>query len=156
MGERAAMILGLALHILAATVWVGGMFFAHQVLRPAVGVVEPAVRLPIWRRVFARFFLWVWLAIGLLLASGWGMVFGHFGGFAGVGLHVHVMQASGILMMMLFLHLFFAPWKRFRRAVDAADFAAAARQIDQIRVIVGVNLILGLFTVVVGCTGRYW
>ncbi|MEI9985070.1 MAG: hypothetical protein WDN69_18890 [Aliidongia sp.] len=73
----------LALHILAATIWVGGMFFAHQVLRPSLGPLEPAIRLPIWRRVFAKFFPWVWVGILALLASGYGMVFGQFGGFAG-------------------------------------------------------------------------
>ena len=31
----------LIVHILAAIVWVGGMFFAHQVLRPAAAMLEP-------------------------------------------------------------------------------------------------------------------
>jgi uncharacterized membrane protein len=146
----------LALHVLAAMIWVGGMFFAHQVLRPAIGTVEPAIRLPIWRRVFGRFFPWVWLSIGLLVASGYGMVFGHFGGFARVGLHIHVMQGTGILMMLLFAHLFFAPWRRFRAAVDSGDFVAAAKQLAQIRLIVGINLLLGIVTIVAGATGRYW
>ena len=30
-----------ALHVLAAVVWVGGMFFAYLVLRPAVGGIAP-------------------------------------------------------------------------------------------------------------------
>ena len=46
----------LTIHVLSAVVWVGGMFFALLVLRPAVGPLEPAVRLALWRRVFARFF----------------------------------------------------------------------------------------------------
>src|SRR5579859_2243628 len=149
-------ILLLGLHILAATIWVGGMFFAHQVLRPSLGPVEPAIRVPVWRRVFAKFFPWVWAGILVLLASGYGMVFGQFGGFAGIGLHVHIMQGTGILMMLLFAHLFFAPWRRFRTAADAGDFALAAKQLAQIRMIVGINLILGLVTIVVASTGRYW
>ncbi|MGB8839521.1 MAG: CopD family protein [Aliidongia sp.] len=149
-------ILLLALHVLAAMVWVGGMFFAHQVLRPAIGALEPAIRLPIWRRVFSRFFPWVWISIGLLLASGYGMVFGQFGGFARVGLHIHLMQGTGILMMMLFAHLFFAPWRRFQAAVESTDFITAAKQLAQIRLIVGINLILGIVTIVAGATGRYW
>ena len=36
-GARMSMIVGLLLHILAAVVWVGGMFFAHQMLRPSPG-----------------------------------------------------------------------------------------------------------------------
>jgi uncharacterized membrane protein len=150
------MIIGLFFHILAAVIWVGGMFFAHQMLRPAAGPLEPAVRLPLWRRVFERFFPVVWLAVAALLASGFGMILWGFGGFAEVGLHVHVMLALGIIMMMIFAHLYFAPWKRFRRALDAGDLPGAQKQLDQIRTLVGVNLLLGLITVVVGTTGRYW
>ena len=66
------------------------------------------------------------------------------------------MQGIGIVMMLAFAHLYFAPWARFRRAVDAGDFAAAAPQLDRIRRIVGLNLVLGLIVVVIGATGRYW
>jgi uncharacterized membrane protein len=150
------MIVGLALHILAAVIWVGGMFFAYVALRPSAGALEPALRLPLWHRVFGRFFPWVWASIVALLASGYFMVFAGFGGFRGVGLHVHVMQTTGILMMMLFLHLFYAPWKRFRRAIAAGDLAAAGKNLEQIRILVATNLILGLVTVIVGASGRYW
>ena len=146
----------LALHVLAAVVWVGGMFFAYLVLRPAAGPLEPALRLPLWRRVFGRFFPWVWAAVAALLLSGYAMVFWGFGGFRGVGLHVHVMQATGILMMLLYFHLFFAPWRRFGAAVERAAWPEAGRQLDQIRRIVAINLALGLLTVLVGATGRYW
>jgi uncharacterized membrane protein len=150
------MIIGLLFHILAAVIWVGGMFFAHQMLRPAAGALDPAQRLPLWRRVFSRFFPWVWASIVALLASGYGMVFWGFGGFAHIGLHVHIMQGLGIVMMLAFGHLYFAPWRRFRAAVDAREFAAAAKQLDQIRMIVTFNLVLGLVVVVVGASGRYW
>ena len=124
------MVVGLAFHILAAVIWVGGMFFAYVALRPSAGPLEPALRLPLWHRVFGRFFPWVWASIVALLASGYFMVFHGFGGFGGVGLHVHVMQTTGIIMMMLFLHLFFAPWKRFRRAIAAGDLAAAGKNLE--------------------------
>jgi uncharacterized membrane protein len=150
------MIVGLALHIVAAVVWVGGMFFAYVALRPSAGALEPALRLPLWHRVFSRFFPWVWASVVALLGSGYAMVFLGFGGFRGVGLHVHVMQTTGIIMVMLFLHLFFAPWKRFRRAIAAGDLATAGKNIEQIRILVATNLILGLITVIVGASGRYW
>ena len=146
----------LTLHIFSAVVWVGGMFFALLMLRPAAGPLDPAARLALWERVFGRFFPWVFAAIVLLLASGYAMVFGVFAGFKGIGLHVHIMQATGILMMLLFFHLYFAPWRRFRAALAREDRAAAARQLDQIRWIVTINLILGLVTVAVGSSGRYW
>jgi uncharacterized membrane protein len=146
----------LILHVLSAVVWVGGMFFALVVLRPASGPLDPSLRLALWQRVFGRFFPWVIAAIVLLLLSGYAMVFGVFGGFAHLGLHVHLMQATGIVMILVFLHLYFAPWKRFRVAVAAGDNRAAAAQLNQIRILVTINLILGLVTVAIGSSGRYW
>lgn len=149
------MSLLIVLHILGATVWVGGMAFAYLVLRPAAASMEPADRLALWRRAFERFFPLVWLSIAALLVSGYALVFGYLGGFAGAGIHVHLMQATGLLMMALFAHLFFAPWKRMRRALEASDLTAAAKSLGQIRLIVGINLVLGLVTVVIGAGGRY-
>ena len=146
----------LILHILSAVIWVGGMFFALVVLRPATGPLDPSVRLGLWLRVLDRFFAWVFVAIGVLLLSGFAMIFSLFGGFVGVRLYVNLMMLLGIVMMMLFLHLYFAPWKRFRAAMATGDNAAAAAQLSQIRIIVTINLNLGLITVAIGSSGRYW
>jgi uncharacterized membrane protein len=146
----------LALHLLAAVFWVGGMAFAYWVLRPAAGPLDPPARLPLWRRVFDIFLPWVGLSIALLLASGYGMLAMYFGGFAGAPLYVNLMQGLGIIMMLLFFHLVAAPWRRFRAAVDNGTLSEAARHLNQIRIIVAVNLLLGVVTVVVGGTGRYW
>ena len=115
-GSAGLAAVALIVHILAAIVWVGGMFFAHQVLRPAAAMLEPGPRLILWSRVLGRFFAWVIAAIILLLLSGYALVFGVFGGFRAIGLYINLMQGLGILMMLLFLHLYFAPWRRFRLA----------------------------------------
>jgi uncharacterized membrane protein len=146
----------IALHILAAVIWVGGMFFAYMALRPSAGPLEPPARLALWQRTFGRFFPWVWASIAILLISGYTMLFAHFGGFAGAGAHIHVMQLTGIAMILLFLHLYFAPWRRFSRAVETGGFQDAAKQLNQIRRIVAINLVLGLLTVAVGASGRFW
>src|SRR5690606_5692971 len=55
------------LHLLAAVVWVGGMFFAYMALRPAAAtVLPPPQRLPLWTQTFRRFFPWVWITVVLL------------------------------------------------------------------------------------------
>ena len=146
----------LMLHTLAAVVWVGGMFFARLVLAPAAASLEPGPRLTLWSHVLGRFFPWVFAGIILLLLTGYALVFGFFGGFGGVGLHVHLMQGIGILMMLLFLHLYFAPWRRFHAAVAQQDWAASGRQLGQIRTIVTINLALGVIVVAIGSSGRYW
>ena len=145
-----------SLHILAAIVWIGGMFFAILVLRPAAGPLEPPERLALWRRVFARFFPWVWLAVALLLATGYWMIFQGFDGFAHLPLHIHLMHGIGLLMALIYCHLWFAPYKRFKAALDAGETPVAAASLNQIRWIVTANLALGLITAVIGASGRYW
>lgn len=150
------MSIGLAVHILGAVVWVGGMFFAYVVLRPVAGGLEPLARLTLWRDVFKRFFPWVWASVLGLLLSGYGMLLFGLGGFAGAGVHVHLMQALGLVMMVLFGHLYFVPWRRLQQALERADGAAAAGHLGQIRRIVLINLTLGLITSVIGASGRFW
>lgn len=146
----------IAAHILSAVFWVGGMAFAYGILRPAAGELAPEQRLPLWHRVFSRFLPWVGVAIAALLVSGFWMIFDPFGGFAGLPLYINLMMGTGILMLLLYLHLVFAPWKRFRTAVDGGAWPEAAVQLNKIRVTVGINLILGLITIIIGATGRYW
>jgi uncharacterized membrane protein len=148
--------LALALHIIGAVVWVGGMFAAYQCLRPAAGALEPQARLRLWRAFFQKFLPWVWVAVVFLLASGYWMVFWTFGGFARVGVHVHLMQGIGWIMILLFFWLFHGPWLKFKRAVDAQDWPAAGVELSRIRQIIAVNLPLGLIVVVIGASGRYW
>ena len=150
------MSFAIALHVLAAVIWVGGMFFAHQCLRPvAASMLEPPVRLPLWSQVFARFFRWVTLAVVVLPATGYWMVFGVFGGMRGLPLHIHIMQGIGIVMILIYGHLYFAPYRRMNQAITAQDWQEAGRRLAQIRKIVGVNLILGLVVVGIAGGGRY-
>lgn len=145
------MIFGLLLHIWAAIIWIGGMFFAHFMLRPAAAPLEPSIRLPLVRRALARFFPWVWVSIALLLLSGAGMI-----KLGESGVHVQIMMGLGILMMLVFGHLYFVPWRRFQRALDGGDLPAAAAQLTRIRYIVTFNLVLGLVVAAIGATGPYW
>ncbi len=149
------LVLLLATHILAALFWVGGMAFAYLILRPAAGALEAPARLRLWRDVFGRFLPWVGVAIVALLVSGYAMMFMVYGGFRSP-LFVHVMQGTGIVMMLLYLHLYFAPWQRMQKAVRESQWPVAGQQLGTIRKLVAINLVLGIITVLVGSTGRYW
>ncbi|MCG6966868.1 MAG: CopD family protein [Chromatiaceae bacterium] len=144
------------LHVMAVVIWVGGMFFAYVVLRPvAAGQLEPPARLTLWAGVFGRFFPWVWACVGVVLATGLWMIFAVFGGMGGVGLYVHAMFGLGLLMMLIFFHVFFAPYGRLKRAVAAQDWQAGGKALAQIRMLVGINTLIGLLTIAVGAAGRY-
>jgi hypothetical protein len=64
----------LAIHVLSSVVWVGGMFYALVVLRPALGVLDAGPRLQLHMLTLKRFFLVVWHAMPLMLITGWGMI----------------------------------------------------------------------------------
>ena len=144
------------LHLVAATVWVGGMFFAYMALRPAAAaLLDPPQRLPLWVQTFRRFFPWVWAAVALLPATGYAMIYTVFGGMSYVGLHVHIMQALGWVMILLYMHVYFAPFQRLRRAVTIGDWPAGGQQLAQIRRTIGINLVLGLIIILIASGGGY-
>ena len=144
----------LFLHVLGVVVWVGGMFFAYMVLRPASAqTLEAPERLPLWNGALRRFFSWVWISLVLILVSGIGMIV-HLGGFARVGFYVHTMLAVGIVMMLIFAHVFFAPYARLKRYVAAREWQAAGAALNQIRLLVATNLVLGLITIALATLGK--
>ncbi len=146
----------LTLHILGAVVWVGGMFGAYVCLRPAAGSLDGPQRLTLWRKFFAKFFIWVWISVLLLLVTGYWMMITTFGGFAGAPFYINLMQTLGLLMVALFVGLFHGPWLKFKRAVDAKDYATAGIQLNRIRQIIMINMPLGLLVVAIGGSGRFW
>jgi uncharacterized membrane protein len=141
----------LAIHILCVVIWVGGMFFAVLVLRPSLSALEPAQRIAIHSQVFRRFFLIVWHVMLLALITGYAMLFGVYGGFAGANWSIQTMQGIGLAMAAVFLAVYFGPWPRFRAAVSPARAAEAA---DAIRKLILINLVLGLLTVCIAALGR--
>ncbi len=150
------MNIAISLHVLAAVIWVGGMFFAHMVLRISAGELEPASRLALWSRVFKRFFAWVWLSIFLLLSSGYWMVVNIWGGFSNLPIYLHIMHGLGCLMFLLFLYIWFVPYKRFKKALASEELQQAAACMNKIRLFVTTNLVFGLINSVLGASGRYW
>jgi uncharacterized membrane protein len=150
------MSIAVTLHLLAAVIWVGGMIFAHQMLRPvAADQLEPPMRQPLWVGVFNRFFPWVWAAIIVIPVTGYWMLFGVFGGFANVGLYVHIMHGLGLLMIAIYLYVYFVPFKKLKQAVAEQAWPQGKAHIDRIRDMVGINMILGVITIAVGAGGRY-
>lgn len=147
------MTLSLFLHVLSVVVWVGGMFFAYMALRPvAASVLEPPQRLTLWAGVFGKFFPWVWASVALILLTGLHMLM-VFGGMA-APLYALAMLVLGVAMMLVFAHVFFAPYKKLRRAVGEQDWKAGGAALAQIRRLIGINLSLGLLTIAVVFLGR--
>ncbi|UIP34463.1 MULTISPECIES: CopD family protein [Stutzerimonas] len=136
------------LHVLAATVWVGGMFFAWMVLRPAaVAVLQAPERLTLWADVFRRFFIWVWVAVLVLPLSGIGMWHMRFGPLESAPRYVHIMAGLYLVMLALFLRIQLLQLPVLKRAVEAERWPDAGAVLGQIRRLVGINLLLGLLVI---------
>lgn len=143
----------LFLHVAAVTIWVGGMFFAYVCLRPVAALqLEPPARLRLWRGVFGGFFPLVWASVVVILVSGLGMMLAV--GMKAAPIHWHLMFGVGLIMMFIFMHVFFAPYKRLLRAVDASDWPAGGAALAQIRKLVGLNTVLGFVTIALATLGR--
>ena len=146
----------LTLHLLFAVIWVGGMFFAYMALRPtAAEQLEPPTRLKLWTGVFGRFFPYVWLAVILLPITGYMMVDTFYQGFQQAPKYIHIMNGLGIVMILIYLHVFFAPYKRLKQAVANEDWPTGGKKLAQMRILIGINLVIGLLVVIVAAAGRY-
>ena len=141
----------LALHILAVAIWVGGMFFAYNALRPAAAVVhEPPLRLTLWVATFRKFFPWVWLSLIVLLVSGLGMLLS----LGSVPTHILIMALLAILMVLIFIYVYYVPYVGLKHAVNNENWSDGGKYLAKIRTLVGTNTIIGLITIIVATAGR--
>lgn len=144
-------------HVAAVVIWVGGMIFAHAFLRPvAAAQLEPPQRLQLWVGVFKRFFPIVWISILLILVTGYGVILGYYpDGMKGLPMHINLMMGLGIVMILIFFHVYFAPFKRLKNAVESQDWPAGGKALAQIRQLVGINMTIGIITAAIASGGRY-
>jgi uncharacterized membrane protein len=143
------------LHVLAVVVWVGGMFFAHVALRPALVELPGAQRLPLMHGVLRRFLAWAGGAALLTLGTGLWMMgrtakqVVQSGGSFQMPLAWTLMAALGVLMLLIYGHIRFALFKRFERAMAGGTPEAAAQALASLRQWMLVNLLLGITVIAV-------
>jgi uncharacterized membrane protein len=135
------------LHLLGAIVWIGGMFFAYMALRPAAAtLLDPPPRLSLWRETLRRFFFWVWIAIVAIFGSGGYMLSSAYG-TGSPPPYVLGMTGIATVMTVIFIYVYFVPFRRLSEAVAAKDWKTGGAALGRIRTLVGTNLILGVATV---------
>lgn len=146
------MLIGTAVHILAAIILIGGTFFIIVVLSRGVAPLELATRMALWERTLSGFLMWVWISIAALFASGIAMAILGFGGLSALGSYVRLMAALAVLITLIFAYLQFFPLKRFRRAIARDELTAASKDLGRVRLVLAVNLVLGIVTAVIGAS----
>lgn len=144
----------LTLHILAVIIWVGGMFFAHMAVRPAVNeLLGPPQRLPLMLKVLDGFFPWVWGSVILILISGYWIMLSVYSG--GIPLSQWIMALLGTIMAAIFVYIYVAPYRQMGMALQRAELPKAGAAMALIRRLIGANLSLGLLVTVVAVSGKY-
>lgn len=129
-------------HLAAAIFWMGGMAFMVMAVRPVLAdQLAPPQRLPVIAAVLRRFFAVVAASIAVLLATGLTMLLQS--GMAKAPPGWHAMLGLGLVMMLVFGHIFFSPYRRLKLAVAAADWPEGGRRAGQIAMLVKINLGLG-------------
>ncbi|MCB0367011.1 MAG: CopD family protein [Bdellovibrionaceae bacterium] len=150
------MSLAMALHVLFAVIWVGGMIFAMVVMRPVVGgQLEASQQGPFMTAILERFFKLVWAAVIIVPATGFWTVMSVYGGFKGLGAHVHLMTAVGLVMVAIFVFIYFALYRPFKAAVAAKKPQVAGPKMAKMRLLIWTNLVLGVLVVLVATAGKY-
>jgi uncharacterized membrane protein len=84
------------------------------------------------------------------------MTFNIWGGFADAPKYIHAMNGLGIIMILIYMHVFFAPFKRLKNAVAIKDWPAGGKNLNQIRQLVGINMSIGLVVILIASGGRYF
>jgi uncharacterized membrane protein len=144
-----------ALHLLAVVAWVGGMFFVLVCLRPAALVLDAAERIRLLHAALGRFFAVVAWSAAVAFGSGAAMAALAWTTAKRSGLAFNmpldwiVMVAVFVAMVAVFLHVRLALYPRVTRALASKSWQPGAVALGQIRAEVLVNLVLGVFVVVV-------
>jgi len=130
------------IHLAAAILWMGGMGFMLLALRPAVLALDGPVRAKLMLTVWRRFFTVVGISIVVLLLTGVHL----YATAMQVGAATpgkHLMVGIGLLMFLLFGHMVFAGYRKYARALAAADTTSAQRAAASIHAVVLINFGLG-------------
>ena len=144
----------LFIHLLAAAFWVGGMATLHFAVRPAaVATLEPPLRLRTMAAALRRFFVGADAAVTLLFATGVAMIL-LAGGFRTVHWRIEAMMGIALVMAGIYVYIRASVFKALRRAVEESAWPVAAARLNTVRLLVTVNLALGVAVFAVATVGR--
>jgi len=143
-------------HLLSIIVWVGGMFFMLACLRPAAAeVLEPPARARLMHAAMRRFFNAAAVAATFALLSGVAMIAlvrresVRTGVDFNMPLDWYAMVVLFLVMVAVFAHVRLSLFRRLERAVAAQAWLDAGAAIATIRWEVAINLVIGVFVVVI-------
>lgn len=147
------MTLVAALHYFAAAIWVGGLFFMLAIMRPAsAGRMDPSARLPLWHRGFKHFIAWMWGSVGMILVTGYALVYADEDGK--LAPFVHLKHALAWIALIILAYMTWGPLRATTLAVEHGDRPKAARHLFKLRMLSAGLLALGALALLAAAAGR--
>lgn len=142
--------ISIALHILGAILWVGGLYFMVYIVRPvAESNLEPPARQAFMYRTMGRYFVRLWIIVAVILGTGFTMIFGVYGGFGQLPVRIHIMTGIGLLMTLIFAFVHFFLLPSVGEAIKEGDLKKGKKYIHLIRDLARLNMGLGTAIVLV-------
>jgi putative copper resistance protein D len=147
------------LHLLATTVWIGGMLFIQMILRPALRQTEPQQSGRLLGIISRKFSLAGWASLIVLAMTGYiktpeRMMFDF---SYGLGCILAVKHTLVILVIIVGMAIAFLVLPRLRKntpkpgETPSSDFVRCQKQLN---LLAAVNLVLGLL--ILACAAQLW
>ena len=141
------------IHILAAIVWFGGMFFIKFVLQPAMKEIDAQQSAKLMGSLMKRFTITAWTCVVLLIITGFmktptGMLFDTASHF---GLHLMIKHILILLAIIVGLMIAFYVGPKIRKNVPKAgeapniEFLSSQKKLS---ILTNINLVLGFLIIV--------
>ena len=134
-------------------IWVAGIVFLMAMLRPSRSVLEVPARLLMNPTIHRQLFRVVWRAAPIVLATGYALLFGAYGGYTALSWKVTLSHIPGLLMSAGFLAIYLGPFRSVSAAFAAGDLKAGAAAMSRLRQLALLNLFLGILTIVLATFG---
>lgn len=145
----------IALHVMAAFVWLGGMFYASVALALTTGAREPLKIAPHVARELRRFFPVLCLCAAILLASSIYLVLDGLRAPHHSPAFVKLMLARDLFMVALVLLAWFFAYPRLRHGIEQAEVRLVRSGLNRMLLVGLINLILGAIVFFVVMTGSF-
>lgn len=138
------------LHLLATTVWIGGMSFNILVLRPSLTIVDPPQRVKLVGQVLNRFLYLAWISILILIVTG---IFTATPTNLNYGILLsikHIIVTAMVIIVAIISFILFPKLRKFISQTGSMKLSSEITELlGRIVLLVKFNLILGIIVLLI-------
>lgn len=147
--------LAIALHVMAAFVWLGSMFYASVALALTAGARDPLATATHVARELRHWFPVLCLCAAILLASSVYLVSAGFRGPGRTPTFVYLMLVRDLIMVLLVALAWLFAYPRLQHGLEHADVRLVRGGLHRMLLVGLINLVLGAIVFFVVMTGSF-